>query len=95
MTLGRFRIDALACNAHACDGFDNAVPNRSAGVRTSEPLDAEILFLRRQLGLYGERVVKPRRFDAATPVALTFLSRRLALCVGDRPAVRGEFEFIV
>jgi putative transposase len=38
-------------------------------------LEAEILFLRRQLALYRERGVKPRRVDAATRVTLTLLSR--------------------
>jgi hypothetical protein len=38
-------------------------------------LEAEILFLRRQLALYRERGVKPRQVDAATRVTLTFLSR--------------------
>ena len=40
-----------------------------------ESLEAEILFLRRQLALYRERGVKPKRVDAATRVTLTFLSR--------------------
>jgi hypothetical protein len=35
----------------------------------------EILFLRRQLALYVERGVKPRRVDAATRVSLALLSR--------------------
>jgi hypothetical protein len=33
-------------------------------------LEAEVLFLRRQLALYVERRVKPRRLDAATRVSL-------------------------
>lgn len=44
-------------------------------LRPRESLEAEILFLRRQLALYRERGVKPKRVDAATRVALTFLSR--------------------
>jgi putative transposase len=36
---------------------------------------AENLFLRRQLALYRERGVKPRRIDAATRVSLALLSR--------------------
>jgi hypothetical protein len=40
-------------------------------------LEAEILFLRRQLALYRERGVKPRRVDAATRVTLALLSRCL------------------
>ena len=38
-------------------------------------LAAENLFLRRQLALYRERGVKPRRVDAATRASLAFLSR--------------------
>jgi len=38
-------------------------------------LHAEVLFLRRQLALYVERGVKPRRIDAATRVSLALLSR--------------------
>jgi putative transposase len=44
-------------------------------LRSRESLEAEILFLRRQLALYRERGVKSKRVDAATRVALTFLSR--------------------
>jgi putative transposase len=44
-------------------------------LRPRESLEAEILFLRRQLAMYRERGVKPKRIDAATRVALTFLSR--------------------
>jgi putative transposase len=44
-------------------------------LKPRESLEAEILFLRRQLALYRERGVKPRRVDAATRVTLTFLSR--------------------
>jgi putative transposase len=43
--------------------------------RPRKSLEAEILFLRRQLALYRERGVKPRRVDPATRVMLTFLSR--------------------
>ena len=38
-------------------------------------LEAEVLFLRRQLALYVERRVKPRRLDAVTRVSLALLSR--------------------
>jgi hypothetical protein len=38
-------------------------------------LEAEVLFLRRQLALYMERHVKPRRVDAAARVSLALLSR--------------------
>jgi len=44
-------------------------------LRPRESLEAEILFLRRQLALYREREVKPRRVDAATRVTLALLSR--------------------
>jgi putative transposase len=43
--------------------------------RSSQSIQAENLFLRRQLALYIERGVKPRRIDAATRIALTVLSR--------------------
>ena len=45
--------------------------------RPSRVLVAENLFLRRQLALYKERGVKPRRIDAASRVTLTILSRLL------------------
>jgi hypothetical protein len=44
-------------------------------LRTRKSLEAENLFLRRQLALYRERGVKPRRVDAVTRVTLTLLSR--------------------
>ena len=44
--------------------------------RSAEGLRAENLFLRRQLALYIERGVKPRRVDAATRVSLALLARR-------------------
>ena len=43
--------------------------------RSSQSIQVENLFLRRQLALYIERGVKPRRIDAATRIALTVLSR--------------------
>jgi hypothetical protein len=43
--------------------------------RSSQSIQAENLFLRRQLALYIERGVKPRRIDSATRVGLTLLSR--------------------
>jgi transposase InsO family protein len=45
----------------------SAIPRRS--------IEAENLFLRRELALYQERGVKPRRVDAATRVSLALLSR--------------------
>jgi putative transposase len=43
--------------------------------RSSQSIRAENLFLRRQLALYIERGVKPRRIDPATRIALTLLSQ--------------------
>jgi hypothetical protein len=43
-----------------------------------QSLQAEVLFLRRQLALYVERGAKPRRIDAATRVSLALLSRWFA-----------------
>ena len=43
--------------------------------RSHAQLAAENLFLRRQLALYLERQVKPRRADDATRIALVALSR--------------------
>jgi hypothetical protein len=45
-------------------------------VRSSRAIKAENLFLRRQLALYVERGVKPRRIDLVTRMGLTVLSRR-------------------
>jgi putative transposase len=44
-------------------------------LRPRRSVEAENLFLRRELALYQERGVKPRRVDAATRVSLTVLSR--------------------
>src|ERR1700691_4929815 len=46
-------------------------------VTSRSQLAAENLFLRKQLALYQERRVKPRRPDPATRVALVLLSRLL------------------
>jgi len=43
--------------------------------RSRESVEAENLFLRRQLALYIERGVRPRRIDAATRVSLAVLAR--------------------
>jgi hypothetical protein len=43
--------------------------------RSTRSIKAENLFLRRQLALYVERGVKPRRIDPVTRISLTFLSR--------------------
>jgi len=44
-------------------------------LRSRRSVEAENLFLRRQLALYRERGVKPRRVDAATRLSLAVLSR--------------------
>src|SRR5271165_6077721 len=44
-------------------------------VRPRKSLEAEILFLRRQLAQYVERGAKPRRLDPVTRVRLALLSR--------------------
>jgi putative transposase len=46
-------------------------------LRRRRSVETENLFLRRQLALYHERGVKPRRIDAATRVSLALLSRLL------------------
>jgi putative transposase len=43
--------------------------------RSTRSIKAENLFLRRQLALYVERRVKPRRIDLVTRISLTLLSR--------------------
>src|SRR5438093_8881176 len=47
----------------------------SAAGRSHAQLAAENLFLRKQLALYVERQVKPRRADDATRITLVILSR--------------------
>jgi putative transposase len=44
-------------------------------LRSSQSIQAENLFLRRQLALYIERGARPRRIDSATRIALILLSR--------------------
>src|SRR5450759_4927563 len=44
-------------------------------LRSPRSIEVENLFLRRQLALYMERGVKPRRKDSATRIALALLSR--------------------
>jgi len=43
--------------------------------RQRRAVAAEILVLRRQIALYGERGIKPRRIDAVTRISLALLSR--------------------
>src|SRR4051812_42535789 len=47
----------------------------AAAARSRPPLAAENLFLKKQLALYVERQVKPRRADEATRISLVALSR--------------------
>jgi hypothetical protein len=47
----------------------------STAVRSRAQLEAENLFLRKQLALYLERQLKPRRADDATRITLVALSR--------------------
>jgi hypothetical protein len=46
-------------------------------IRPRKAIAAENLFLRRQLALYQERKVGPRRIDPATRITLAVLSRLL------------------
>jgi hypothetical protein len=56
---------------------DLAVLVVSAAIRSRARLAAENLFLRKQLAMYQERSVKPRRTDNATRITLVVLSRFL------------------
>ena len=48
------------------------------GTRSSAALKAENIFLRKQLALYLEREVKPRRANDATRLSMVLLSRVFA-----------------
>jgi hypothetical protein len=48
---------------------------RVLGLRSNRSLAAENLFLRKQLGFYQERKIKPRRTSASAQVTLILLSR--------------------
>ena len=48
---------------------------RELSLKARRSIEAENLFLRRELALYRERSVRPRRVDAATRVSLALLSR--------------------
>jgi hypothetical protein len=48
-------------------------------VRRRKAIAAENLFLRRQLALYQERKVRPRRIDRATRIRLALLSKIIQL----------------
>ena len=47
----------------------------ASGLRARRAVAAENLFLRKQLALYQERRVRPRRADDATRITLLVLSR--------------------
>jgi hypothetical protein len=53
----------------------DAVSLAVLSIRPRRSLEAENLVLRRQLALFKERGIKPRRIDAATRVSLTLLTR--------------------
>jgi putative transposase len=53
----------------------HAVALAVLSVRPRRSLEAENLALRRQLALFKERGMKPRRIDAATRASLVLLSR--------------------
>ncbi len=57
-----------------------------AAVRSRSQLAAENLFVRKQLALYGERQVKPRRADDATRITLVIF---VVLDVGTRRIAHG------
>ena len=50
------------------------------GTRSATAIKAENMFLRKQLALYLEREVKPRRATDATRLSLVLLSRLFACC---------------
>jgi hypothetical protein len=53
----------------------DAITLLRVNLQSRTALAAENLFLRKQLALYRERQVKPRRADPATRVALALLAR--------------------
>jgi hypothetical protein len=65
------------CHVGATLGID-AVRFGAAWVRSRTTLAAENLFLRKQLALYRERKVTPRRATDATRLALVLLARVFA-----------------
>jgi hypothetical protein len=58
--------------------------------RTSQSIQTENLFLRRQLALFIERGVQPRRVDAATRVSLAILARDVR--VAERARGRAAYD---
>ena len=70
--------DDSACAQSASNDLGRGPRSRlsvSLGMRSRAQLAAENLFLRKQLALYMERRVKPRRADNATRIILVGLSR--------------------
>jgi putative transposase len=65
----------IACIQIVLRSLADLVGLAALAIRPRWSLEAENLMLRRQLGLFKERGVKPRRIDAATRVSLSFLSR--------------------
>ena len=65
ISLGRIVLQLLA----------DAVGLAFLSVRPRQSLEAENLVLRRQLALFKERGVKPRRIDAVSRASLALLSR--------------------
>ncbi len=59
-----------------CKLFLDLVRYVCLGLRSDKMLAAENLCLKKQLALYQERQVKPRRIDAATRITLVLLSKR-------------------
>ena len=43
--------------------------------RSTQSVQVENLFLRRQLALFKERGIKPRRVDVATPISMAVVGR--------------------
>jgi hypothetical protein len=58
-----------------CAHRQRHVQARVNRVPVADPLAAETLFLSKQLALYVERQVRPRRADDATRITLVILSR--------------------
>jgi hypothetical protein len=54
------------------------------GFHRRRSLEAEVLFLRRQLALYVERRAKPQRVEATTRVSLALASRFFERLPGGR-----------
>ena len=72
-----YRFERRAFSAGAGRIFRRAVCGGllALTVRPRRSIEAENLVLRRQLALFKERGVKPRRIDAATRMSLAWLSR--------------------